>query len=104
MHYASIHELSRDIRARKISPLEAVEACLMRIEALNPSLNAFITLLGNEARSQAKLAEEEIKAGKWRGVLHGIPVAVKDFYDAEGVKTTAGAQPFEGRVAGADAE
>ena len=76
----------------------------MRIEALNPSLNAFITLLGNEARSQAKLAEAEIKAGKWRGVLHGIPVAVKDFYDAEGVKTTAGSQPFEGRVAGADAE
>jgi aspartyl-tRNA(Asn)/glutamyl-tRNA(Gln) amidotransferase subunit A len=104
MYYASIRELSNEIHIKKISPVEAVEACLVRIEALNSSLNAFITVLGNEARDQARAAEAEIKAGKWRGPLHGIPVAVKDFYDAEGVKTTAGFEHFKSRVASADAE
>lgn len=104
MHYASIRELSDQIRAGKVSPVEVVEACLARIDAPGSSLNAFITVLGDEARDQAKVAEVEIKAGKWRGPLHGIPVAVKDFYDMEGVKTTAGFEQFKSRVASADAE
>lgn len=104
MHYASIRELSSEIHARTVSPIEAVEACLVRIDALNSSLYAFITVLGNEARDQARVAEAEIKAGNWRGPLHGIPVAVKDFYDVEGVKTTAGFEGFKSRVASADAD
>jgi aspartyl-tRNA(Asn)/glutamyl-tRNA(Gln) amidotransferase subunit A len=104
MYYDSIGELSSRIHARKVSPAELVEACLKRIDALNPNLHAFITVLGNEARDQAKFADAEIKAGKWRGPLHGIPVAVKDFYDMAGVKTTAGFEQFKDRVPDADAE
>jgi aspartyl-tRNA(Asn)/glutamyl-tRNA(Gln) amidotransferase subunit A len=104
MYYDNISELSSRIHARTVSPVEAVEACFKRINVLNPKLNAFITVLENEARDQAKLAEAEINAGKWRGLLHGIPVAVKDFYDMAGVKTTAGSEQFKDRVPDADAE
>lgn len=104
MYYDSISDISSRIREQKVSPVEVVEACLKRIEALNPKLNAFITVMRDEAREQAKVAEAEIKAGKWRGPLHGIPVAVKDFYDTAGVKTTAGVEQFKDRVPSTDAE
>lgn len=104
MHHASIRELSDQIRTGKLSPVEIVEACLARIDGALSSLNAFITVLGETARAEAKAAEEEIKFGRWRGPLHGIPVAVKDFYDLQGVETTAGSEHFRGRVASSDAE
>jgi aspartyl-tRNA(Asn)/glutamyl-tRNA(Gln) amidotransferase subunit A len=104
MHYDSIVELSDKIRSLNVSPVEVVEACLKRINAMNPKLNTFITVLGNKARDQANAAEAEIKAGKWRGPLHGVPVAVKDFYDTAGVKTTAGFEQFKDRVPDTDAE
>ena len=80
MYYESIGELSRRIHEQTVSPVEVVEICLKRIERLNPTLNAFITVMADDAREQAKAAEAEIKAGKWRGPLHGLPVAVKDFF------------------------
>lgn len=104
MHYETICHLSAKICAEKVSPVEVVEACLARIAGAGSSLNAFITVLGDNAREQGKIAESEIRAGKWRGPLHGIPVAVKDFYDMEGVKTTAGFEQFKSRVATGDAE
>ncbi len=104
MHYDSIGELSRRIREQEVSPVEVVEACLTRIEKLNPALNAFITVTADDARARAKAAEAEIKSGKWRGPLHGLPVAVKDFYDTAGVRTTAGTEQFKDRVPDADAE
>jgi aspartyl-tRNA(Asn)/glutamyl-tRNA(Gln) amidotransferase subunit A len=104
MYYDSIGELSRRIREQTISPVEVVEACLKRIKRLNPTLNAFITVMANDARERAEAAEAEIKAGKWRGPLHGLPVAVKDFYDTAGVTTTAGAEQFKDRVPDTDAE
>ena len=94
MYYDSIGELSRRIHEQTVSPVEVVEACLKRIETLNPTLNAFITVMADGARDQAKAAEAEIKAGRWRGPLHGLPVAVKDFYDTAGVTTTAGFEQF----------
>ncbi len=102
--FAPIAELARDIRERRLSPLALVEKCLGRIEALNPRLNAFITVTTDLAREQAGQAEREIAAGHWRGPLHGIPVAVKDFYDTAGVRTTAGFRQFEHRVPREDAE
>src|SRR5688572_16474761 len=102
--YATIHELGKLIKAQKLSPVEVVDACLGRIEALNPKLNAFITFLADEAREQAQKAEAEIKAGKWRGPLHGIPVGIKDFYDTAGIKTTAAFEHFKDRVPTKDAE
>ena len=104
MYYDSIGELSRRIHEQTVSPVEVVEACLKRIETLNPTLNAFITVMADDAREQAKAAEAEIKAGQWRGPLHGLPVAVKDFYDTAGVATTAGFEQFKDRVPGTDAE
>jgi len=103
MHYESIGRLSPRIHERSVSPVEVVEACMRRIETLNPTLNAFITVIGN-ARDQARAAEAEIKAGRWRGPLHGIPVAVKDFYDTAGIRTTGGLEQFKDRVPDSDAE
>ena len=103
LHYSSINELSKLIREERVSPLEVVDACLKRIEHLNPKLNAFITILTDQAREQAKFAEAEIKSGKWRGPLHGIPVGIKDFYDTAGIKTTAAFEFFKDRVPAKDA-
>jgi aspartyl-tRNA(Asn)/glutamyl-tRNA(Gln) amidotransferase subunit A len=104
MYYDSIGELSKRIHEQAVSPVEVIEACLTRIAKLNPTLNAFITVMADDARKQAKAAGAEIKAGKWRGPLHGLPVAVKDFYDTAGVTTTAGFEQFKDRVPQTDAE
>jgi len=84
--------------------VEVVDACLARIEELNPRLNTFITVLAEEAREQAKQADADIKAGRWLGPLHGIPVGIKDFYDTANVRTTAAFEPFKNRVPKRDAE
>ena len=102
--FAPISELASDLRDRRLSPVALAENCLARIEALDPKLNAFITVTAELAREQARQAEAEIAGGQWRGPLHGIPVAVKDFYDTAGVRTTAGFRQFEHRVPDEDAE
>jgi aspartyl-tRNA(Asn)/glutamyl-tRNA(Gln) amidotransferase subunit A len=104
MHYDSIESLGTRIRERTVSPVDVVDACLKRIATWNPVLNAFITVMADEARDQAREAEAEIRAGGWRGPLHGLPVAVKDFYDTAGVRTTAGCEEFEDRVPDTDAD
>src|SRR5499433_1138723 len=98
-----IATLHQQIRMQKVSPLEVVSTCLKRVEQINPKLNAFITVLADQAREQARVAESEIKAGKWRGPLHGIPVGIKDFYDTAGIKTTAAVEHFKDRVPRKDA-
>lgn len=97
---ATIYE---SIRTQRVSPTDVVEACLLRIEQVNPKINAFITILADQALEQAAIAEAEISAGKWRGPLHGIPVGIKDFYDTAGIKTTAGFEQFKDRVPLTDA-
>jgi MYXO-CTERM domain-containing protein len=94
LHHQSIHELGERIRIGVISPVALTRACLARIQALQPRLNAFITVLGDRALQQAAEAERQIRAGRWRGPLHGIPVGVKDFYDTAGVRTTAAFEHF----------
>jgi aspartyl-tRNA(Asn)/glutamyl-tRNA(Gln) amidotransferase subunit A len=101
--YSSIGEISDLIRNKKVSPVEIIEATLERIEEFNPTLNAFITILAKEARAEAKVAEREINIGNWRGPLHGIPVGIKDFYDTNGIKTTAAFEHFIKRVPKKDA-
>lgn len=101
--YDTLQHVAKRIKSQKLSPVEVVDACLQRIETLNPKLNAFITILADEAREQVQKAEAEIKAGKWRGPLHGIPVGIKDFYDTAGIKTTAGFEHFKDRVPPKDA-
>ena len=102
--YLSIGELSRLIKDKKVSPTEIVKECLKRIERINPTLNAFITVTAEQALQQAEEAEAEIKNGNWKGNLHGIPVAVKDVFDTAGIKTTAAFEHFKDRVPEKDAE
>lgn len=102
--FLSISQLSELIRDRKVSPVEVTEATLKRIERLNPSLNAFITVTPELAMNAAREAESEVQHKKWRGPLHGVPIAVKDLFDTAGIRTTAGSGVFKDRVPGEDAE
>ena len=99
----SLTEASAAIAAGTLSPVALTEAALARIAALDPKLNAFITLTADRARRAAAAAEAEIKAGKKRGPLHGIPYALKDIYDVAGVRTTAHSKLLIDNVAKGDA-
>jgi aspartyl-tRNA(Asn)/glutamyl-tRNA(Gln) amidotransferase subunit A len=101
---ASISGLAARLRRREISSVEITRDCLLRIEKANPALNAFITVMGESAMAEARLAEGEILRGEWRGALHGIPVALKDLIDTEGVRTTAASALYKDRVPDHDAE
>ena len=88
----SIEQLAPLIAKKKVSPVEVLNAVLSRVEQLNPILNAYATVLPEEALRQAKKAEREIMAGEYRGALHGIPIAVKDNMWTAGIRTTAGSR------------
>src|SRR5256886_6455611 len=100
----SLSEASRLLRQKRISPVELAQACLARIESLNPTLNAFITVTAESALATARSAEAQIARGGWKGPLHGIPIAVKDLLDTAGVRTTAASALFKDRVPAQDAE
>src|SRR5262245_4186746 len=101
--YKPVTELSKMLRARRISPVELTRACLDRIDALNPSLSAFATVTGDLALEQARRAEREIAAGKDRGPLHGMPYGAKDLVATRGIRTTWGAKPYENQMFDEDA-
>jgi aspartyl-tRNA(Asn)/glutamyl-tRNA(Gln) amidotransferase subunit A len=100
----SLADASDLLQARKVSSVELTKACLARIERLNPSLNAFIAVMGDQALAAATAADAETGGGKRRGPLHGIPVALKDLFDTAGVRTTAASAVFADRVPTDDAE
>ncbi len=83
--------------------MDLTQACLGRIERLNPQLNAYITVTAGSALEEAKTAEREISEGKWRGPLHGIPMAVKDLIETAQVRTTAASAVLQNYVPGHDA-
>ena len=87
--HMSATELGRAIRERQVSPVEAVEAYLARIEEVESKLNAFITVMADEALDSARKAESEIASGEYRGPLHGVPVGVKDQIHTAGTLTTS---------------
>ena len=89
LHFLTIAEASSLIETKKLSPVEYVDALLERIESLNPVLDAFLLITGDQARDEAKKAESDIAAGHYKGPLHGIPFALKDIYETEGIRTTA---------------
>ena len=101
--FASIEELSDDIRSGALSPVEVVDASLKRIHQTEPKLNAFLELFEEGAQNAARLAEAEIREGRYRGPLHGIPVALKDLVNVAGSPTTGGSPLFQQNVAHADA-
>ncbi|MGH9896784.1 MAG: amidase, partial [bacterium] len=99
-------EPAEDVRrcAQKVCvPVELTQACLSRIEALNPILNAYVTITADDALTRARELEAERQRGQWRGPLHGIPIALKDLIDTAGVKTTAASAVFADRVPSDDA-
>ncbi len=102
--WLSLTEASRLVKDKKISPVDLTQGCLKRIERLNPSLNAFITVTAESALAQARQAETEIQGGHWRGPLHGVPIALKDLFDTAGVRTTAASELFKDRVPTQDSE
>ena len=84
LYYLSIHEAQQLIKDRKLSPVELTHAVLERIESVDGKLHAYINLMAESALQEARAAEGEIVSGRWRGPMHGIPVAVKDQLDVEG--------------------
>ncbi len=102
--FTTISDLGQRLRRKEISPVAITQECLNRTEALNPALNAFITVTADSALTAARAAEAEILRGEWRGPLHGIPVALKDLIDTAGVRTTAASAVHESRVPNEDAE
>src|SRR6266705_1013887 len=95
----SLAEAADRIRRRALSPVALAEAVLAQIDALNPTLNAFTTLVPREqVLAPARAAEREIAAGAYRGLLHGIPVSVKDLIDTAGLRTTYGSGMFRDHV------
>jgi len=103
LHYLSIAELQEAYRKGTYSPVEVTQAALERIAALDPKLKAFIKVTEETALRQARCAEAEINAGSFRGPLHGVPIALKDLYDTEGIATTGGSMAMQDRVPEHDA-
>jgi aspartyl-tRNA(Asn)/glutamyl-tRNA(Gln) amidotransferase subunit A len=95
--------LARQIRTKEISPVELVDAVLRRIDALQPTVNAFITVTADEAREEARRAEAAVMAGGLLGSHHGVPFSVKDLLFTKGVRTTMGSLIFADQVPAEDA-
>lgn len=95
--------LARHIRTKEISPVAVVEAVLQRIEALQPTVNAFVTVTADEARAAARRAEAAVMAGERLGPLHGVPFSVKDLLFTKGARTTMGSLIFADQVPTEDA-
>ncbi len=98
------HRLSAMIKARKITSVKLTDIYLTRLKKLNPTLLCAVTIMEDSARKEAAQADAEIKAGKYRGPLHGLPYGVKDLFNTKGVPTTWGAADFADRIIDEDAE
>src|SRR3984893_4887119 len=95
--FLPVHRLAADIAARRMSPVDIVEALLSRIAAPNPQLRAFIDVYADDARLAAEAADKAIRSGHAVGPLHGVPIALKDLIDLEGRITTGGSMVWRER-------
>ena len=100
----TLAEASRRIHSGEVTSAELTRQLLDRIKIYNPKINAYITIMHDEALACAQQMDNEAKAGKFRGPLHGIPIALKDNIDTAGTRTTAGSAVFDDRVPEEDAE
>ena len=85
-------DLAAHLAARELSSAEAVSSALERLDRLEGKLNAFITVFGEQARAEARKADDEIASGQYRGPLHGVPVTIKDMFETAGTRTTGGSK------------
>jgi aspartyl-tRNA(Asn)/glutamyl-tRNA(Gln) amidotransferase subunit A len=99
----SITQISEKIRNREISPIDLVNLTFERIKRIEDKINSYITLLPKEAGRSAKIAEDEIRKGTYRGSLHGIPIGIKDIIDTAGIPTTYGSKIFRNNLPRLDA-
>lgn len=100
----TIVEVAARLRQRRVSSIELTQDALARIEELNPRLNAFITVTAEQALHDARAAEREIRRGRYRGPLHGIPISIKDNIWTRGVRTTAGSKILKEFIPPVDAD
>src|SRR5215208_2325633 len=96
-------DVAEKIRTRQVSPVDATTSVLTRIDALDDTLNAFVTGLSEQALEDASEAEREILAGRYRGPLHGVPVSIKDLFATKGIRTTAGSRVLANHIPDHDA-
>ena len=101
--FSSAVELARLYRARKVSPLEVMQAVLARIDAVNPQVNAFVTLARDAALRESRQATAGLRRGKTLPPLFGVPVGIKDVTQTKGLLTTYGSTLFKDHVPDADA-
>src|SRR3954454_12597715 len=87
--FLSLGEAGRRIAARDISPVELLDTCLARLDAVDSRLNSFVTVTRERARAEAQAAEAEILRGDYRGPMHGMPYNLKDIFETKGIRTTA---------------
>jgi amidase len=98
LHYASLAEIGAAYRARTLSPVEVAQALLQRIDTLDASLSAFVTVTPEIALEQARRAEQELARGIDRGPMHGVPIGIKDLCETKGVRTTWGTKILRDHV------
>ncbi len=101
--FLTLAEQARLIRDGEVSPVQVVESALAQIDRIDGRLNAFVTMMREEALAAAREAEQEIVRGNYRGPLHGIPIALKDLFHTKGVRTTAGSKILADFVPAEDA-
>jgi aspartyl-tRNA(Asn)/glutamyl-tRNA(Gln) amidotransferase subunit A len=100
----TLKRVSELLRSKQVSPVDLTKACFKRIDKYNSALNAFITVTRDEAMTTAREMEAEQQRGKWRGPLHGVPIALKDNIDTAGIRTTGASELFKDRIPSEDAE
>ena len=101
--WLGLAQAADQIRRRALSPVELTHALIERIERLDPAINAFLRFTPEAALAEAKVAESEIAAGRWRGPMHGVPYALKDIIDYARLPTTAHSKVLIDNIAAEDA-
>ena len=103
LHYASLLEVSGLLAARALSPVELTEMMLERIGKIDASLHSYLSVTSQSALDEARIAESEIAAGRHRGPLHGVPIAIKDLFWTKGVPSTFGSVAYKDFISNQDA-
>src|SRR6266849_6018586 len=103
MTYTSIREIADEIHSGMITPTELVQETLECIDKQDSNIQAFVTVMHDQALKDAEQAEREMRTGLYRGQLHGIPIAIKDLIAVKGVRTTAGAKVLADYISSEDA-
>ncbi|WFS03100.1 amidase [Rhizobium tumorigenes] len=103
LHYASLLEVSALIASHDLSPVTLTEAMLARIETVDPALNSYLSIAADSAMADAAVAKAEIDSGRYRGPLHGVPIAIKDLFHTKGVASTFGSLAYKDFVSDQDA-